>query len=139
MFFTINLHFFTSNQTSTYGKLNLHRSHKQYLFCLLTSLEMQKTLEQTKMYHTFSYFVWKETNHKPLKVAAAKKFFSSAYVIGTTCFDERFHEKLTLLWSVMMLLSLKPVFERSPHFMRYFHNNNMMLIPKFQNKADYVS
>ena len=91
MFFSINLHFSTSNQISTYRKLNLHRSNKQYLFCLLISLEMQKnTLEQTKMYHTFSYFVWKGTTHKPLKVAAAKTFFSSVYVIGTTCFDERF-------------------------------------------------
>ena len=49
---------------------------------------MQKALEQTKVYHAFSCFVWKETNHKPLKVAAAKTFFSIVYVIGTTCFDE---------------------------------------------------
>ena len=29
-------------------------------------------------------------NHKPLNLAAAKNFFSSMYVIGTTCFNECF-------------------------------------------------
>ena len=51
---------------------------------------MQKWLELTKAYHSFSYFVWKEAIYKPLKVAAAKSLFSSVYVIGTTCFDECF-------------------------------------------------
>ena len=51
---------------------------------------MKKRLEQTKVYHSFSYFVWKETTHKPLKRAAAKNPFTSGYVIGATCFDECF-------------------------------------------------
>ena len=69
---------------------------------------MLKKLKQTKIYNVFSYFVWKETTHKPLKMAAAKILFSGVYVIGTTCFDEWFfsmrlledinyYEKLTLL------------------------------------------
>ena len=29
-------------------------------------------------------------------------------------------------------------FKRIMYFMRYVHNNSTMLIPKFQNKADYV-
>ena len=86
--FTINLHFVTSNQISTYRKLNL--PHTSIIYFAFLPLEMQKWLEQTKIYHTFSYFVWKETTHKPLQVPAAKTLFSSVYVIGTTCFDECF-------------------------------------------------
>ena len=41
----------------------------------------------TKYATRFFYFVWKETTHKPLKVAAAKTLLSSVYVIGATCFD----------------------------------------------------
>ena len=88
LFFTINLHFATSNQMSTYRKLNLCFSSSIYFIFL--SLEMQKRLEQTKVYHVLSYFVWKEMTHKPLKVVAAKPLFSSVFVIGTTCFDECF-------------------------------------------------
>ena len=32
-------------------------------------------------------FVWKEMSHNPLKAAAAKNFFPSLYVNGTTCLD----------------------------------------------------
>ena len=88
LFFIINLHSVTSNQISTYRKLNLSLTSSIYFVFL--PLEMQTRLEQTKAYHAFSYFVWKETIHKPLKVAAAKTLFSSVYIIGTTCFDECF-------------------------------------------------
>ena len=88
LFFTIHLHFITSNQISTYRKLNLPLSSS--IFFVFLPLEMQKRLKQTKVCHAFSYFVWKETTHKPLKVAAAKSLFSSVYIIGTTCFDECF-------------------------------------------------
>ena len=86
LFFTINLHFVTSKQISTYKKLNLPLiSSICFVFLLL---EMQKRLKQTKLYHTFCYFAWKETTYKPLKVEAAKTFFSSVCVcvrvIGTT-------------------------------------------------------
>ena len=86
--FTINLHLFPSNQIPTYRKLNLPLT-SSICFAFLP-LEMQNWLEQTKIYHVFSYFVWKETTHKPLQVPAAKTLFSSVYVIGTTCFDECF-------------------------------------------------
>ena len=88
LFFTINLHFVTSNQISTYRKLNLPLTSSIYFVFL--PLEMQKRLKQTKVCHAFSYFVWKETTHEPLEVAAANSLFSSVYVIGTTCFDECF-------------------------------------------------
>ena len=32
------------------------------------------------------YCVWKDTSHKPSKVAAAKNFFPGVYLIGTACF-----------------------------------------------------
>ena len=70
--------FVASNQKFTYRKLNFHVTSSIYLVFLPT--EMQKSLKQTKVYHTFFYFVRKET----------KTVFSSVYVIGTTCFDECF-------------------------------------------------
>ena len=40
----------------------------------------------------------------------------------------------------VFLLCLKEVrFEKSPYFMRHLHKNNVMLIPKFQNKGYYAS
>ena len=88
LFFTINLHFVTSNQISIYRKLNLPLTNSIYFVFL--PLEMQKRLKQTKLCHAFSYFIWKKTSHKPLKLAAAKSLFSSVYIIDTTCFDECF-------------------------------------------------
>ena len=148
MFFPINLHFFKSNQISTYGKLNLTFTSSIYFVFL--PLEMQKRLELTKAYHSFSYFVWKETIYKPLKVAAAKSLFSSVYVIGTTCFDECFlfyviPGRHYFSWKFIVTLILlkrhvaaffEASFKRSLYFMRYLHNNSMMLKLKFQSKAD---
>ena len=57
---------------------------------ILSSLQMQKRLMQTKVYYKLFYCVWKETSHEPLKVAVSKKSFPSAYIIDTTCFDECF-------------------------------------------------
>ena len=88
LFFTINLHFVTSNQISIYRKLNLPLTNSIYFVFL--PLEMQKRLKQTKVWHAFSYFIWKKTSHKPLKLAAAKSLFSSVYIIDTTCFNECF-------------------------------------------------
>ena len=88
LFLTINLHFVTSKQIPTYIKLNLPLISSTYFVFL--PLEVQKRLEQTKVYHVFSCFVWKETSHKPLKVPAAITLFSSVYVTVTTCFDECF-------------------------------------------------
>ena len=88
LFFTINLYFVTSNQIFTHRKLNLPLASNIYFVFL--PLEMEKRLKQTKACHAFSYFVWKVTTHKPLKVAATTSLFSSVYVIGTICFDECF-------------------------------------------------
>ena len=55
MFFTVNFHLATSNQISTYRKLNLPLT-RSICFVFLP-LEVQKRLEQTKVYHALSYFV----------------------------------------------------------------------------------
>ena len=86
--FTVNLHFVTTNQIFTDRKLNLPLISSIYFVFL--PLGIQRRPEQTKLYHAFSYFVWKETTHNPLKVASAKALFSSVYIIGAACFDECF-------------------------------------------------
>ena len=88
LFFTINLQFVTSNQISTYRKLNLPLTGSIYL--VFFPLQIQKKLNQIKACHVLFYVTWKETTHKPLKLAAAKRLFSSVYIIGTTCFNECF-------------------------------------------------
>ena len=60
------------------------------IYVVFLPLEMQRKLKQTKEYHMFFQFVWKETTHKPLKVVASKNIFCSMYIIGRTCFDECF-------------------------------------------------
>ena len=109
LFFTMNLHFVTWNQLSTFRKLNLPLIRSVYF--AFFPIEMQKRLEQTKVYHAFSHFVWKETTHKPLKVAAARTLFSSVYVITTTCFDECFlfyviPERNCFSWKFIVALRL---------------------------------
>ena len=107
LFFILILHFVTSYQICTHRKLNLPLRSSIYFVYLHP--EIQKSLEQTKVYRAFSYFVWKETTQKPLKVAAVKTLFSNVYIIATTLMT--FHENLSLLFlSGMLLLSLKPVF-----------------------------
>ena len=112
----------TLSPISVYRKLNLPLVSSIYF--VFVPLEMQKTLEQIKAYHAFSYLAWNETTRKPLKVASAKTLFSSVYVIGTNYFDECFlfyviTGRQYFLWkinvtfrfflSAMLLQSLKPV------------------------------
>ena len=85
LFFKINLHFGTSDNRSTCGKLNLLPINSIFWSALLQKC---KEDSQTKNYYKLFYSVRKETSHKPSKVAATKKSFSSVYIIDTTCFDE---------------------------------------------------
>ena len=55
LFFTINVHFITLKQISTYRKLNLPLTSSIYFVFLL--LEMQKRHKLTKVYYALSYFV----------------------------------------------------------------------------------
>ena len=88
LFFKENLHFGTSKQISIHGKLNLLTGNSIYL--VFSSREKQRRLIQTKVYCKLFYSVRKETSHKPLKVAAAKKSFPRVYFIDKTCFNECF-------------------------------------------------
>ena len=73
---------------TTYGKLNFPPINSIYFIFLY--LEMRRRLIQIKAYYKLFYSIWKETSHKPLKVAAAKKYFPSVYITDTTCFNECF-------------------------------------------------
>ena len=64
-------------------------SHEQYLFGRLFSIKAKKTCTDKSTLQAF-YSVQIETTHKPSKVAAAKIYFFSVYVIDATCFDECF-------------------------------------------------
>ena len=94
-----------------------HRADESQAYCLpLTNsiylfflpLEMQRKLKQTKVYHTFFNFVWKETTHKPLikiatpkspvcmllvKLASMNVFYSMWLLEGIT-----FHKSLSFVW-----------------------------------------
>ena len=85
LFFAMHLHFITSNQISTYKRLNIYKSQAAF-FCHFTSRNAKKTQTDQSMSRVFL----QEMTHKPLKVASAKSFFSTLYVIGTTCFVECF-------------------------------------------------
>ena len=152
LLFIIKLHFVASNQLSTDRKLNLPLTSSIYF--VFFPLEMQKRLKQIKVYHAFSHFVWKDTTHKPLKLPAARTLFFSVYVIATNCFSQCFlfcviPERHCFSWKFIIASRLfqatcccffwSQCIARSPYFMLYLCNNNMMLIPNFQNKADYAS
>ena len=138
-----------ANQTTS-GKLNFLLINNIYL--IFSSLEMQERLIQTKVYYQLFYSVWKEKSHKSLKVAAAKKSFSSVYIIDTTCFGKCFlfhviagrhyfsynfivNQRFSTI--AMLLRSLRQVFwKKYAFYIRYLHNNiTMLLIPKVQNKT----
>ena len=130
LFFKINLHCGTSDYRSTCGKLNLVPVISN--FFVFSSREMQRRLMQTTVYTTsFPYWVSKEASHNTLKVAAAKKYLPSVFIIDTTCFDQCFsfhvitansifYTNLSLTKGLVQppcccVLSNK-CFERSPYF-----------------------
>ena len=89
LFFTINWHLVTSDQVSTYRKLNLPLRN---IICLVSSRLSPgnaKKIQADQSYYT-RYFFWKKTTHKLLKVEAAKTLFFSVHVIDMTCFNELF-------------------------------------------------
>ena len=72
LFFKLNSHFGPSNEIYKYRKLNLFPISNIYL--IVSYLEIQRRLTQTKVHYIFFYFVLKETTRKPSKVPAAKNF-----------------------------------------------------------------
>ena len=113
---------------STYRKLNLPITGSIYFVFL--PIETQKRLKQTKVCHAFSYYVRRETNRKPLKVAAVKSLFSSVTLLvqlvsmnvfilydnqKTLLFVKVYRYSETFL-SANLLLSLRPVFWKKSAF-----------------------
>ena len=105
-------------QKTIYRKLNL--SLTSSIFSSSYVQKFKKRLKQTKVYHTFCYFVLKETTYKPLKVASAKNLFSSVYVLvqlasmnvfilcdnRRTLLFMKLYRNAEILLSAMLLLSL---------------------------------
>ena len=122
-------------------------SHKQHLFDLLLPKKKSKRFIQTKAYYKRYYSIWKETSHKPLEVAIAKKSFPSACTFDTTSLNEcfllhvitgrhyflyKFIVTQRIGTTVMLLRSLKQMFwKKSAFCICYLHNNiTGLLIPK---------
>ena len=126
-----------SDEITTCGKLNFLSINRIYL--VFSSLEMQRRFMQTKWYYKLFYYVWTETSHKTLKVAAAKYSFLSVYTTDTTCFDDCFlfyviTEKHYLNINVIvtkrfgtiatLLRSLRKMsWKKSAFHIHYLHNN----------------
>ena len=122
LFFTINLHFVTSNQIPIYRKPNLPLTSSIYLVFL--PLEMQGRLKQTKVYCSCFYFVWKERTHKAFSGSSKNPFLQ--FVCYWYNFLRWWFFVLWYNWEVLLLviiyhyseivlsaillLSLKPVF-----------------------------
>ena len=84
LFSTINLHFVTSNQKSTYRKLNLtlpflslslYLFLKQYLFRLPTSRNTKKTQADQSMSHVFLLCLKKKNDPQTFKSGSCKQYF----------------------------------------------------------------
>ena len=82
LYFKLNSHLGTSNSISACRKLDLLLINS---ICLVvSSLEMQGALMQTKVRYKYFYSVSKETftlSHKPSNVVTAKNVSSSVHVI----------------------------------------------------------
>ena len=106
-------------------------SYKQYFFKSSLLKKCKEDLCRPKYTASFPYSVSKEASHKPLKVAAAKKFFPCVFIIDTTCFDDCFsfyvitansifYTNLSLPRGLVQLpcccVHSYKCFERSPHF-----------------------
>ena len=122
LFFIINLHFVTSNQLSTSRKLNLPLTSIVYF--VFFPLEMQKRIEQTKVYHAFSHFVWKNYP-QTFKSGSCKNAFLQCvcycynllrwmFFILCDTWKKLLFMKVyrcsEIVLSAMLLLSLKPVY-----------------------------
>ena len=114
LFFTKNLHFAKSNQISTYRILNFPLTSGIY-FVFLPAVEMQKTLEQTKVYYLFLTLSEKKQSTNFLMWQQQKPFFSSVYgcsngtkVFFTICVQSYFiHIQSSFLYSVSHLICIQ--------------------------------
>ena len=101
------------------------------MYLIVFALLKRRRLIQTKVHFKFCYSVRIKTTHKPSKVAAAQKIFSSVYVMDAICFDEcvlfhvvtgrhYFWQKFVVTFEILstatLLLSLKRVFWKKSVF-----------------------
>ena len=151
LFFTTNLPFVTSNQISTYRNLNVPLVSSVYLF---TSRNARKTQIDQSTLRSFLLYM-KRSDQQIFKSASWKKLFLQClfywyYLLWWMFFILCDNCKTLLLLKVYRYLEIflnamllfffwSQRFQRSPYFIRYPHNSSTMLIPKFQNKADYTS
>ena len=131
LFFTINLYFVISGQVSTYRKLNLPLTSIIYL--------VQSSFPSNGLKLQDALLFLKRNDPQTFKGRSCENAVLQ-WIIFIPCYNRK-----TLLFKLIVTLRLllppyccfpwSQCFERNPYFMRYLHNNNTMLIPKFQNKA----
>ena len=138
------MHFVASNQISTYRKLNFPLISIIY-FVFFSPRNAKKNWTDQSIPYVFLLCL-KRNNPQLFKNASCKTLFSSVYVIATTCFDEcfsfmwylkdiAFHKSLSLPGDCFKrhgAAFLDASVARSPYFMRYLRNNNILPMPKFQ-------
>ena len=104
----------------------------------LPSIEMKRRVMRTNVYYRLLYSIWKETTHKPSKVAAAE-----CMLLMHTSVNVITRRHYLLLKYIVTLL----VFFRLPCccclwnkcLVFYLRSNNIILIPKFQNLSiDFI-
>ena len=141
LFFTINLHFVTSDQVSTYRKLNLLLTSIIYSVQSSFPYNCKKDSNRPNLLDTPLFL--KRNNPQTFKSRSCKNAFLQRacywydllpWIIFITCYNRK-----TLLFKLIVTLRLllppyccflwSQYFERNPHFMCYLHNNNSMLIP----------
>ena len=109
------------------------------LFCLFFS----RNPKRTNIDESVSLFTLTEKNWLTKTIFAWKIYFSSVYVIGTTCFNEYlitayFYSLWYMSSSLWKFIVTLRFFLQIPccGFL-YFMLSPQVLIPKFQNKAGY--
>ena len=121
----------------TYGKLNILIMNN--IYSVFFSVEIQRRLAQTKLYFQFFTLCLKRNISQTSKVAAAKNFFPSVYMllvklasmnVFIPCDDLKnyFLKKFIFTQSIfaiaMLLSSLKQLFwKKSVFCIRYLYNN----------------
>ena len=140
-FFKINLHFGTSDNRSTCGKLNLLPINSIFLIC--PSPEMQRRLTDEKLLQTF-LLCQKRNVSQTFKSSSYKKVFLKCVyhwynLLWRIIFVPYNNLKTQLLYKfrvtqrfgtmAMLLRSVKKVFwKKSSFYIRYLHNNITMLV-----------
>ena len=135
LFFTINLHFVTSDQVRTYRKLNLPLTSIIYL--------VQSSFPSNGLKLQDALLFLKRNDPQTFKGRSCENAFLQCtcywydllqWIIFIPCYNRK-----TLLFKLIVTLRLllppyccfpwSQCFEQNPYFMRYHHNNNTILIP----------